>query len=344
MAEINNPHDSFFKRLFGNLATAADFMRSYLPSAVVSVVDLDTLALEKESFIDPKLRSHFSDLLFRVRLAAGGDLYVYLLLEHKSTPDVWVAFQLLRYIVRFWERLYDQGRAKLPAVIPIVFYHGEDRWNVSRQFSALIEGGRIAELQKYVLDFEYDLRDLSASGGEEIKGHARLRTGLELLRHVYDEDLGQRLPDIFRHLRGMNRADALEYLETLLAYLSKAGKKVKSEEIVEAMEQVIPREEFGDVAPFAKAWIAEWEKQGLEKGMEKGLEKGMELGEHKGMTSLTLRLVHRRFGEIGEATRERIRGLPNHRLEDLGEALLDFASSEELRQWLADKPDEFNIV
>ena len=91
MAEINNPHDSFFKRLFGNPDTAVDFMRSYLPGAVVSVVNLETLTLEKESFIDPKLRSHFSDLLFRVRLAAGGDLYIYLLLEHKSAPDVWVA-------------------------------------------------------------------------------------------------------------------------------------------------------------------------------------------------------------------------------------------------------------
>ena len=109
---------------------------------------------------------------------------------------------------------------------------------------------------------------------------------------------------------------------------------------MEAVEQVNPREEFGNVAPFAQAWIAEWEQQ----GMEKGLEKGLEMGEHKGLISLTLRLVHRRFGEIDEAMRGRISALPNQRLEDFGEALLDFASPDDLRQWLEAQPDDGKVM
>ncbi len=84
MAEINNPHDSFFKRLFGDLNTATDFIRNYLPPGVVAVLNLATLTLEKESFIDPRLRSHFSDLLFRVKLVTGSDLYIYLLVEQRT--------------------------------------------------------------------------------------------------------------------------------------------------------------------------------------------------------------------------------------------------------------------
>ncbi len=47
MAEINTPHDAFFKRLFGDLEVAADFLRNYLPAEILSRLDLDTLELEK---------------------------------------------------------------------------------------------------------------------------------------------------------------------------------------------------------------------------------------------------------------------------------------------------------
>ncbi len=348
MAEIHNPHDAFFKRLFGDLNTATDFIRNYLPSGVVAVLNLATLTLEKESFVDPRLRSHFSDLLFRVKLITGGDLYIYLLVEHKSAPDPWVSFQLLRYIVRIWERIFEQGCTTLPMILPIVFYHGEDRWNVSRQFSALVEAATIPELQKYVPNFEYDLRDLSVRGDAAIKGQARLRAGLELLRHIFSADLANRVPEIFRNLREMNRADAIEYVQSLVAYLSNTSREVKEEVIRTAMQEAFPVEELGTVAPFARTWIERWRKEGLEMGREEGLEmgreegreEGIQLGEHQALSSLTLRQARRRFPDVDPATVARIQALSNQRLEEFGEALLDFGSLGDLEQWLAANSSE----
>ena len=325
MAEVNNPHDKFFKRLFGDTATTADFIRNYLPAEIVAALQLETLALESESFLDPQLRGHFSDLLFRVRLAAGGELYVYLLLEHKSAPDTWVAFQLLRYLVRFWERLFEQGCQRLPPVIPIVFYHGDARWNVSRQFNALVETVGLTALQKFQPDFEYDLRDLSSRASEEIKGEPRLRTGLALLRYIFSDDLGTRLPEIFRNLREMTRTHTLDFLESLLAYLSSAGKQVKEKELETAMQEVIQYEELGDAAPFARAWKKRWKEEGLEEGRQETL------------TRVALRQAQHRFAAIDEDTQAQIRALSVEALEDLSEALLDFASLAELQHWLADK-------
>lgn len=347
MAEINNPHDGFFKRLFSHLATMEDFIRHYLPAELVSALDLTTLTLEKESFIDPKLRGHFSDLLFRVRLVAGGDVYVFLLLEHKSAPDGWVAFQLLRYIMRLWEQRFDQGCEKLPLVVPIVFYHGKESWTISPRFSTLVERAGIAALSKNIPDFEYLLRDVSLRGGEEIKGGPRLRTGLSLMRYIFSDDLGQRLPAIFRNLREMKWADVLEYLQTLLAYLSKAGRKVRKEEVDDAMLELLPKEEIGTEAPFAQSWIQEGmekgRKKGIEEGIEKGREEGVQTGQHLGMASLSLRLVQRRFGQVSETVAEQIRALPNSLLEEFGEALFDFASPEEMRQWLAEHSSDTSI-
>jgi predicted transposase YdaD len=51
--------------------------------------------------------------------------------------------------------------------------------------------------------------------------------------------------------------------------------------------------------------------------------------------SLILRQLMRRLGSIDEATESKIRSLPLSRLEDLGEALLEFSRSSDLSDWLA---------
>jgi hypothetical protein len=227
MTENSTPHDRFFKRFFGDLEVAKDFLHNYLPDDIRSRLELDTLQLEKESFIDPELRNHFSDLLFTVRLKTATVVYIYLLLEHKSSPEKWVAFQLLRYIVQFWERRQQTGAEKLPLIIPIVFYHGEDRWTVSRRLSALFDSAGREALLKYAPDYEYDLRDISVHGGAEIKGQPKLRAGLSLLRYIFSNELAQRLPEAFRNLRAMQRADALEFARSIWAYLSRPAANSK---------------------------------------------------------------------------------------------------------------------
>jgi predicted transposase/invertase (TIGR01784 family) len=90
-------------------ATAADFVQNYLPADVVAVLDLAKLQPEKETFIDSRLRKHFSDLLYSVPLKSGGRAYLYLLFEHKSQPDKQARLQLLRYMTRIWEQVRKQS-------------------------------------------------------------------------------------------------------------------------------------------------------------------------------------------------------------------------------------------
>ena len=291
-------------------------MESYLPPAMLARLDLSTLKLEHESFVDAELRKHFSDLLFSVKTTDQDAVFIYLLLEHKSAPEPWVAFQLLRYIVKFWERQHEQGCERLPLVIPIVFYHGHERWNVARNLSALIAPTDLGALAKYAVDFEYDLRDISLRTGEEIKGKTKLRVGLELLRFIFSDVLEQRLPEIFRPLRELSRADAIEFMRPVLAYLSAARKKLNREKVREAMENVFPPMEFNKEAVFIQEW--------------------MEEGKHDGVSALTLRLLQRRFGALDEATELQIRALPNQKLEDLGVEQADFAAPADLQKWLAD--------
>lgn len=63
MPEINHPHDAFFKKVFARTDVAADFLTHYLPPEVLRLLDVQTLELVKDTFVDPELQQHFSDLL-----------------------------------------------------------------------------------------------------------------------------------------------------------------------------------------------------------------------------------------------------------------------------------------
>ncbi|MBW4512313.1 MAG: DUF4351 domain-containing protein [Scytonematopsis contorta HA4267-MV1] len=50
---------------------------------------------------------------------------------------------------------------------------------------------------------------------------------------------------------------------------------------------------------------------------------------------IIIRLLNRRIGEIDSSLIERVQGLSIEKLEELGEALLDFSVLSDLETWLA---------
>ncbi|MGK7940750.1 MAG: Rpn family recombination-promoting nuclease/putative transposase [Crocosphaera sp.] len=60
---------------------------------------------------------------------------------------------------------------------------------------------------------------------------------------------------------------------------------------------------------------------------------GREEGRREGETNLLLRQLNRRIGDISSELSQKIQSLSIEQLENLGEALLDFQSKEDLEQW-----------
>ncbi|MGH9939886.1 MAG: Rpn family recombination-promoting nuclease/putative transposase, partial [Blastocatellia bacterium] len=308
MSEITNPHDRFFKEVLSRPETAADFLANYLPPDVAAALDLSALELIKDSFTDEELRQHFSDLLYSTRLKGGQPALVYLLFEHKSEPEKEVSLQLLRYKTRIWERLPRDETGLLPPVIPLVLYHGQKKWNAPAQFARLVAASENETIRRFVPQFEYHLVDLSEYDLETFKGEIILRVFLALLKYIFHEGLGERLPEIIAPLTRMMRQDALEYLRTILMYLSIAKRQISKEDLHMAIEQTFPESTGEVIAQFALDWIAEGEQK----------------GEQKSAARISLRLLERRFGAISDDLREMISSLSTEQLERLSEDLLDF--------------------
>ncbi len=67
------------------------------------------------------------------------------------------------------------------------------------------------------------------------------------------------------------------------------------------------------------ALVSSWEQKGIMLGKEE----------------LIARLIRRRFGVVSQSIAERLDQLTSAQLDDLGEALFDFADITDLEQWLA---------
>lgn len=69
-------HDAIFKQFLSDIEVARDFLSIHLPSDIRERCDFSTLQLESASFIDEKLRTRVSDMLYSLHTRTGtGYLY-----------------------------------------------------------------------------------------------------------------------------------------------------------------------------------------------------------------------------------------------------------------------------
>ena len=286
------PHDAAFRQFLAQPEIARDFMLIHLPPELRAVCDLSTLKLESGSFIEDDLRHYISDVLYSLKTTAGDDSYVYVLIEHQSTPDKHMAFRLLRYAVAAMQRHLDAGHKKLPLVIPVLFYVGKRRpypWSTCwlDEFSdpALAAG---------LYGSAFPLVDVTVIPDEEIAGHRTMAALTLLQKHIHQRDLIEILDKLASILLAGYLSSS--QLISLIHYILQAGETSDAKAFVRELAQRMPQQEE-ELMTIAE----QLEQKGIEKGMEKGIEKGIQLGRQAGRNEGKLE-VARRLLEMGMAS------------------------------------------
>lgn len=169
---LSNPHDAVFQWILGQPEHAASQLRAVLPPELVKRLDLDRLKLCPGSFIDEELRRRHSDLLFTVPLD-GRDAFLYVLEEHQSSEDQLMAFRMLRYMVRIWDRYLKEHKNPklLPAVVPIVVHQGDSPWKSPTELLDLIDlDSEAAEaVREFLPRLRFLLDDLALLDEREVR-------------------------------------------------------------------------------------------------------------------------------------------------------------------------------
>ena len=111
-------------KLMKKILIAVDFLRCQLPPGLLEEIDLATLEISKDTYVAADLRSAYSDLVYRVR-HRDGPLAIYLLFEHKSSPEHWTLLQLLRYLVAAgdeYRKQHPKTRSRPPRISAVSFF------------------------------------------------------------------------------------------------------------------------------------------------------------------------------------------------------------------------------
>ena len=329
---INNPHDYFFRTVFSRPEIAKSFLINYVAPEIAAKFDVETLETTQESFVDAEMKPHHTDLLFRVKLKNADDAFVFVLLEHKSYPDEFVAFQLLRYIVRIWEKSLREKVRKLPPILPIVFYHGKTKWKISREFVDLVENSNA--LENHTPRFEYDLCDLSAIDANNLKGEAFLQAAMFALQNIFDKNLNERLFDLWQLFKLKDEKEVIEFIGIVIRYILAGNKFITRNDVTKSLKQAFAEKEQEIMTPAIKEILEEGVQQGLETGLQQGLQKGLQQGLQQGLANQAIRFLKKKLNKFDANSIENINRLSAAQLEKLGDDLSDFETVDDLKEWL----------
>lgn len=169
----HQPHDSLAKAALSRQENAVGALRAVLPPALLAQLDLSTLRLSQDSFVDERLGKLFSDLVYEVEVAGRPGLVCFVLYEHQSTVDVLQPVWLLSYMTRVWETwLQDHSKAsKIPAVIPVVLHHGPQPWTASTSLADLLDLPEVAlaAAREHLPLFRFLLDDLTVTADADLR-------------------------------------------------------------------------------------------------------------------------------------------------------------------------------
>lgn len=232
--KIHHPHDGFFRVAMSDLSVAKDLLKAHLPEKLVQQIDWNTLQITNKSYVDQKLRQVMSDMVYRCTLQ-GREAYIFLLIEHQSTPDPLMPFRVLEYDVRICRECIDQGYKQLPLIANLVLYSGKKTpYPCSLDIYDCFQE---ADMAREMMFKPLQLVDLGQESEAELATHGEADMLELLLKQSQKEtfvDWIEKDPDLLQTLFERN------YWESGLRYIFSEEHKVKGEALAKKLELITP--------------------------------------------------------------------------------------------------------
>ena len=305
-------HDASYRLLFSHPRMVEDLVRGFLGEDWLARLDFSTLERVNASYVSDGLDRREADVVWRLRCRDGdGVLYLYLLLEFQSDVQRLMAFRVLGYVALLYQDLIKRKElmpsGKLPQVLPVVLYNGEERWWAPLELSELIDAVSEPDLPRLryrVIDEgSYPLPEL-----ERLRNLAALLFRLEKSRER--EEIQRGVLELADHLgdpgEGSLRRAFLVWLEKVLLHERRDDKEIP---------ETVGLQEF---RTMLENRVREWNRELREEGRAEGRREGEAEGRRKGEAEMLMRLLEHRFGPLDPSTRARVERAGSERLLEWG--------------------------
>ncbi|HEX3526961.1 MAG TPA: Rpn family recombination-promoting nuclease/putative transposase, partial [Thermoanaerobaculia bacterium] len=199
-------HDLSYRLFFTHLRMIQDLLREIVGEAWVDLIDFSSAEKVDASFVSKRRKKRESDIIWKFRRFDGeAPVYVYVLLEHQSRPDRFMAVRLMTYVGLFYESLIKQQKllpsGLLPQVIPLVLYNGVAAWGPALELSELIERFH-PSAERYVPRLPFHLIHEGAYPAEKLEEQESPVADLFRLERSRDwEDVSFGISQVKQHVR-----------------------------------------------------------------------------------------------------------------------------------------------
>jgi len=152
---VHHVHDYGYKILFSNVTIFRQLLETFVDQPWVKELDFSEAETVNSSFISKSYKKTESDIIYKLKLKNGKDVYVYVLLEFQSSVDRFISVRILNYLTSLYVSLIRSGKVqdRLPPVFPILLYNGDPKWTAPDNVADLIEHHDV--LGEFGIGFKY---------------------------------------------------------------------------------------------------------------------------------------------------------------------------------------------
>ena len=335
---LNNKHDKGYKFLLSSKRVFVELLRSFVKQGWVNKIDESNVVQIDKSFILQDFNEKEADIVYKVKLD-DNEVIFYILLELQSTVDFQMPYRLLLYMVEIWrtiikdepKHLIERKDYKLPAIIPIVLYNGENNWTACREYKEYLHGNELFE--EYILNFRYILIDVNRFDEDELLKLQNLIGSVFLLDQKGNaETTIEKLKKLAGALQKLNKEDSQLFKAWVVRVLSMG----MSEQHQERIRKIIEENEEAESMVYNLQRVAiELRMQGIEEGIKKGIKEGKKEGKIEGKISTLLRQLSKKFGILPQEISDRISSIKDlDTIDKMLDDIFDIESLEEVEEYL----------
>jgi predicted transposase/invertase (TIGR01784 family) len=245
---------------------AREFLTTWLPGELCQLIDFEQLEIQPRSHINDVRQESEVDVLFKTTID-GHEAYLYLLLEHQSTPDVLMPFRLLKYLCNIIDQhLKTHGNNKIPLIYPAVIYHGKRKYPFSTNLAELVDAPKEL-VERYFLK-PFQLIDLGQIDDETLKQHAWSGVMEFALKHIFARDVLPWLKDIAEIMHNLHKDGGRDYIAIVLQYLLERGELSDREAFFNLINTQISPEVGDKIMTLAEQLKQEGRQEGRQEGKQ----------------------------------------------------------------------------
>ena len=296
-------------------------------------IDFDHLEPVPNELLSESLRRQLADLVFTAPFQdqEKGEVTIFILVEHQSTPSPMMRLRVLSYMVQLWDGQRRQAeRDQVPEsqwafhpIIPVVFYTGSGKWEQPLPLERLLRAPTL--LERFVPRFDLLFLPLQRTPVKALRAE---ESGFgQLLRLMRQESAS---PEAFEQelALGIGRLEELtagdrDEWSRLLYYLLLFIWHYRDPEEFAPLERAIEahhrdRLRHQEIETMGKTIVQHF------------IEEGEARGEVRGRQLMLINMLQAKFGDLPSTVETRIRQLSIAELDQLAVRLIRAESLEEL--------------